>query len=88
MLRYEVWEHHSEVISNPNVEEEENNEWAGGDAMHEKLDSLRPELNLSSKNPPTPKVSRFFKLLKDSEESLHEHNQSIWLLITHRHNKQ
>jgi hypothetical protein len=40
MLGYEVWEHHGEVVPNPSVEEEENNDWAGDDAMHEMLDSL------------------------------------------------
>jgi hypothetical protein len=72
--RHEVWEHHGEVVPKPNVEEEENNDWAGGDAMHEMLDSLCSELNLSSEDPATPEVSRFFKLLKDSEETLHEHS--------------
>jgi hypothetical protein len=66
-----VWEHHGEVVPNLNVEEE-NNDWACGDAMHEMLDSLHPELNLSSKDPATRDVSRFFKILKDSEEPLHE----------------
>jgi hypothetical protein len=73
MSGYEVWEHHGEVVSIPNVEEEENNDWASGDAMHEMLDSLCTELNLSFEDPATPKVSRFFKLLKDFEEPLHEH---------------
>jgi hypothetical protein len=73
MPGYEVWEHHGEVVPNPNVEEEENNDWVGGDAMHEMLDSLHPELDLSSKDPATSEVLRFFKLLKDSEEPLHEH---------------
>jgi hypothetical protein len=82
ILGYEVWEHHSEVVPNPNVEEEENNDWAGGDAMHEMLDSLRPELNLISEDPPTLDVSRFFKLLKDSEEPLHEHIfVKIWSIV-------
>jgi hypothetical protein len=54
-----VWEHHGEVVPNTNVEEEENNNWAGGDVMHEMLDSLSPELNLSSEDPATPDVSRF-----------------------------
>jgi hypothetical protein len=73
MLGYKVWEHHGEVVPNRNVGEEVNNDWGGDDAMHEMLDSLRPELNLSSEDPATPEVSRFFKLLKDSEEPLHEH---------------
>jgi hypothetical protein len=80
---YEVWEHHGEVVLNPNVEEEENNDWAGDDAMHEMLDSLRPVLNLSSEDPATPEVSKFFKLLKDYEESLHEHiDVSILAFVT------
>jgi hypothetical protein len=83
MPRYEVWEHYGEVVPNRNVEEEENNDWAGDDVMHEMLDSLRPELNLSSENPATPEVSRFFKLLKDSEELLHEHTDvSILAFVT------
>jgi hypothetical protein len=80
---YEVSEHHGEVVPNPNVEKEENNHWAGNDAMHEMLDSLCPELNLSSEDPATPEVSRFFKLLKDSEETLHEHTDvSILAFVT------
>jgi hypothetical protein len=54
MPGYEVWEHHGEVVSNPNVEEEENNDWAG-----EMLDSLHPELKLCSEDPTTPEVFRF-----------------------------
>jgi hypothetical protein len=51
--------------------------------MHEMLDSLRPKLNLSSEDPATLEVSRFFKLLKDSEEPLHEHtNVSILTFVT------
>jgi hypothetical protein len=51
--------------------------------MHEMLDSLRPELNLSSEDPATTEVSRFFKLLKDSEEPLHEHTDvSILAFVT------
>jgi hypothetical protein len=68
---YEVWKHHGEVLPNHNVDKEENNDWVGGDWMHEMLDLLCPELNLSSKDPPTPEVSRFFKLINDSEEPLH-----------------
>jgi hypothetical protein len=56
---YEVWEHHGEVLPNPNVEEEKNNDWAASDVMHEMLDLLRPELNLRPKDPPTLEVSRF-----------------------------
>jgi hypothetical protein len=83
MPEYEVWEHHGEVVPNQNVEEEENNDWAGDDAMHEMLDSLRPELNISFEDGATPEVSRFFKLLKDSKEPLHEHTDvSILAFVT------
>jgi hypothetical protein len=54
-----VWEHHGEVVPNPNVEYE-NNDWASDDVMHEMLDSLRPESELNSKDPPTPEISRSF----------------------------
>jgi hypothetical protein len=60
MPGYEVWEHHGEVVPNQNVEEEENNDWACDDTMHEMVDSLRPELNLSSEDPATLEVSIFF----------------------------
>jgi hypothetical protein len=46
------------------------------------LDSLRPELNLSSEDPATPEVSSFFKLLKDSEEPLHEHTNVNLTFVT------
>jgi hypothetical protein len=59
MPGYEVWEHHGEVVPNRNVEEEKNNDWVGDDAMYEMLDSLRPELNLSSKDPATLEVLDF-----------------------------
>jgi hypothetical protein len=82
MLEYEGWEHH-ELVPNPNLEEEENNDWAIDDAMHDMLDSLRPELNLSFEDPATPEVSRFFKLPKDFEVSLHEHTDvSILVFVT------
>jgi hypothetical protein len=83
MPRYEVWKHHGEVLPNPNVEDEKNNDWASADAMHDMLNSLRPKLKLSSKDPPTPQVSRYFKLLKYSEEPLHEHTYvSILAFVT------
>jgi SET domain-containing protein len=59
MPGYEVWEYHGEVVPNRNVEEEENNDWVGDDAMHEMLNSLRPELNLSFEDFAIREVSRF-----------------------------
>jgi hypothetical protein len=63
MPGYEVWEHYGEVVPNWNVEQEENNDWASNDVMHEMLDSLRPELKPSSEDPPTPEILRSFKRL-------------------------
>lgn len=60
-----MWDHHGEVVANPNVEEE-NIDWIGSDVM---LDSLHLELNLSPEDPPTN--FEIFKLLKDSKEPLH-----------------
>jgi hypothetical protein len=51
--------------------------------MYEMLDSLRLELKISSVDHVTPEVLRFFKLLKDSEEPLHEHiDVSILAFVT------
>jgi hypothetical protein len=69
MPKCEVWEHQGEVVANLTVEEKENNDWT----VHEMLDSLYPKLNLSPEDPPTPEVSRFFKMLKDFEKSLQDH---------------
>jgi hypothetical protein len=78
-----VREHHGEVLAYLNVETEENDDWAEGDVVHEILDLLHLELNLSPKNPPTPEVSRFYKFLKDSGELLHEHTDvSILAFVT------
>jgi hypothetical protein len=64
MPGYEVWEHHGEVVSHVAIEEEENNDCIGGDAMHEMLDSIRLELSLSSKDPLHQKFQDFLSFSK------------------------
>jgi hypothetical protein len=45
----------------------------GDDMMHEMLDAIWLELETNPEDPPTPKVQKFFDILRDSKESLHEH---------------
>jgi hypothetical protein len=59
-----VWEHHGEVVSHVAIEEEENNDCIGGDAMHEMLDSIRLVLSLSSKDPLHQKFQDFLSFSK------------------------
>jgi hypothetical protein len=80
---YEVCEHHGEVLPNPNVEEEEKNDWAASDVMHEMLDSLRHRVKPKAQGSSHIRGFEIFKLLKDSEESLHEHTDvSILAFVT------
>jgi hypothetical protein len=39
------------------------------------LEAIRPEFDLDTEDPPTPKNKEFFRLLKASEELLHEHTK-------------
>jgi hypothetical protein len=41
--------------------------------MDEILEAIRSEFDLDTEDPPTPEVEEFFRLLKASDESLHEH---------------
>jgi hypothetical protein len=43
--------------------------------MNEMLEAIRPEFDLDTEDPPTPEVEEFFRLLKASEELLHEHTK-------------
>jgi hypothetical protein len=49
------------------------NDRAGTDRMDEMLEAIRLELNLDTEDPPMSQVEEFFRLMKASEESLHEH---------------
>jgi hypothetical protein len=80
MPNYEVWVHHGEAIRR-NASEVRPDHRANHDRMQEMLDDIRPdifheehaEMGSESQDPPTPEVVEFFKLLKASEEPLHEH---------------
>jgi hypothetical protein len=47
--------------------------------MDEMLEAIWAEFDLDTKDPPTLEVEEFFRLLKASEESLHEHTKVIVL---------
>jgi hypothetical protein len=41
--------------------------------MDEILEAIQQKFDLDTEDPPTPEVEEFFRLLKASEEMLHEH---------------
>jgi hypothetical protein len=55
--------------------EESANDRAGVNRMDEMLETILLEFNLDTEDPPTPEVEEFFRLLKASEEPLHEHTK-------------
>jgi hypothetical protein len=69
---YETWVFHGEKYT-AIVVEESMNDWAGADRMDEMLKAIRLEFELDNEDPPTQEVEEFFRLLKASEEPLHEH---------------
>jgi hypothetical protein len=74
MLGYEMWMHHGETVHQrtASVAEEEVDR-SGDDRMDEMLDAIWPELETNHEDSPTPKVQKFFDMLRASEEPLHEH---------------
>jgi hypothetical protein len=66
---YEVWVFHGESGTQA-IEEEEENYSTRVDIMDEMLEAILVEI---TEDPPATEVEAFFKLLKVSEESLHEH---------------
>jgi hypothetical protein len=52
--------------------------------MDEMIEAIRPEFDLDTEDPPTPEVKEFFRLLKASEEPLHEHMKVIVLAFVIR----
>jgi hypothetical protein len=69
MPHYELRRFHSE-LGHQVIEEEEDDYITRVDRMDEMLEDLQPEF---PEDPPTAAVETFFKLLKASEEPLHEH---------------
>jgi hypothetical protein len=69
---YETWVFHGEKYTAVKAEEYANDR-ADADRMDEMLEATWPEFDLDTEDPPTPEVEEFFRLLKASEELLHEH---------------
>ncbi|WVZ83462.1 hypothetical protein U9M48_030607 [Paspalum notatum var. saurae] len=80
---YETWTFHGEKESRVEVDGEADDDSTGVDRMDEMLEALQPEFGLNSEDPPTKEVEEFFKLLKASEEPLHEHTKvSVLAFVT------
>jgi hypothetical protein len=78
-----MWVLHSEEYFVVAVEESANDR-AGADRIDEMLEAIRLEFDLDTKDPPTPEVEEFFRLLKASEELLHEHTKVTVLAFVTR----
>jgi hypothetical protein len=89
MPGFEVWTLHGELVHHTAsaltalvVEEEDDRR--GDDRIDGMLDAIQPEHETNPEDPPTPKVQKFFDIVRDSEESLHEHTTvSILAFIIH-----
>jgi hypothetical protein len=55
--------------------EEYGNDQASANRIDEMLEAIRPDFDLDTEDPPTPKVKEFFRLLKASEDPLHKHTK-------------
>jgi hypothetical protein len=80
---YEMWVFHGEKYTAVAAEGSRNDR-VGANRMDNMLEAIRPEFDLDTEDPPTPKVEEFFRLLKASEESLHEHTKVTWLAFVTR----
>jgi hypothetical protein len=72
MPGYEVWTFHSESGTRVLAEYEHDCDVGDVDKMDEMLETIEAE---DIEDPPTTEVDAFFKLLKASEELLHEHTE-------------
>jgi hypothetical protein len=77
---YEVWKFHGESGTRV-IAEDEHDYDAGVDRMNEMLEAIQAEV---TEDPPTVEVEAFFKLLKASEEPLHEHTEVTLLAFVSR----
>jgi hypothetical protein len=80
---YETWVSHSEKYITVAVEESMNYR-AGANRTDEMLEAIRPEFDLNTEDPPTLEAEEFFRLLKASEEPLHEHTKVTMLSFVTR----
>jgi hypothetical protein len=73
---YEVWTFHSELGTRVIVEDEHDCDVGDVDRMDEMLEAIQADV---TEDPPIAEVEAFFKLLKASEDLLHEHTEVILL---------
>ncbi|WVZ62683.1 LOW QUALITY PROTEIN: hypothetical protein U9M48_012398 [Paspalum notatum var. saurae] len=84
-LDYQTWTFHGEKETRVELEGEADDDSASVDRMDGMLEALQPEFGLNSEDPPTKDVEEFFKLLKASEDPLHEHTKVFDLAFVTRH---
>jgi hypothetical protein len=80
---YETWVFHGEKYTAVAAEESKNDR-TRANKMDEMLEAIRPEFDLDTDDPPIPEVEEFFRLLKTSEELLHEHTKVTVLAFVTR----
>jgi hypothetical protein len=73
MPGYEMWTHHDESVHETVSVVEEDDDRRCDDRMDEMFDAIQPELETNHEDPPTPKVQKFFDILRASQESLQDH---------------
>jgi hypothetical protein len=81
MPGYEVWTFHSESSTRVIAEDEHDCDMGDIDRMDEMLEAIEAEV---TEDPPIMEVEAFFKLLKASEEPLHEHTEVTLLAFITR----
>jgi hypothetical protein len=80
---YETWVFHDDEYTVVTAEESANDR-VGADRMDEMLEAIQPEFDMNTEDPPTSEVEEFFRLLKASEELLHEHTKVTVLTFVTR----
>jgi hypothetical protein len=80
---YETWVFYGEKYTIVAAEESRIDR-AGANRMDQMLEGIRPEFDLDTEDPTTPEVEEFFRLLKASEEPLHEHKKVTLLVFVTR----
>jgi hypothetical protein len=81
VLGYEVWTFHGESSTRVVTEDEHDCDVGDVDRMDKMLEGIQAEV---SEDPPTTEVEAFFKLLKASEDPLHEHTKVTLLTFITR----
>jgi hypothetical protein len=78
---YEVWKFHGESGTRVIAEDEHDCNTGDVDRMDEMFEAIQAEI---TKDPPTAEAEAFFKLLKASEEPLHEYTKVTLLAFITR----